>query len=61
VENSLAHFKKLIGEKCYLSPCSQEEAKKWAEWDNDLEITIPLSDETCTPYTVEKCGIFLPM
>ena len=50
----MAHFKKLIGEKCYLSPCSQEEAEKWTEWDNDLEIAIPLGDEAYTPYTFEK-------
>ena len=50
----MANFKKLIGEKCYLSPCSQEEAEKWTEWDNDLEIALPLGDEAYTPYTLEK-------
>jgi len=50
----MAYFKKLIGTKCYLSPCSQEEASKWTEWDNDLEIAIPLGDEAYTPYTLEK-------
>ena len=50
----MAYFKKLIGTKCYLSPCSQEEAGKWTEWDNDLEIAIPLGDEAYTPYTLEK-------
>jgi len=50
----MAYFKKLIGTKCYLSPCSQEEAEKWTEWDNDLEIAVPLGDEAYTPYTLEK-------
>ncbi len=50
----MTFFKKLIGTKCYLSPCSQEEAEKWTEWDNDLEIAIPLGDEAYTPYTLEK-------
>ena len=50
----MANFKKLIGERCYLSPCSREEAEKWTEWDNDLEIAIPLGDEAYTSYTLEK-------
>ena len=48
------HFKKLIGEKCYLSPCSVEDAEKWAEWDNDLEVGLPLGDEAYTLYPLEK-------
>ena len=48
------YFKKLIGEKCYLSPCSLEDAEKWAEWDNDLEIGLPLGDEAYTLYPLEK-------
>jgi len=50
----MAYFQKLIGKICYLSPCSQGEAEKWTEWDNDLEIAIPLGDEAYTPYTLEK-------
>jgi RimJ/RimL family protein N-acetyltransferase len=50
----MAYFKKLIGTKCYLSPCSREEAEKWTQWDNDLEVAIPLGDEAYTPYTLEK-------
>ena len=48
------HFKKLIGKRCFLSPCSSDEAEKWAEWDNDLEVAIPLGDEAYTTYTLEK-------
>ena len=50
----MPYYKKLIGEKCYLSPCSLEDAEKWTEWDNDLEVTIPLGDEAYTPYSLEK-------
>jgi RimJ/RimL family protein N-acetyltransferase len=43
----------LVGEKCYLSPCSPEDAEKWAEWFNDLEVTLPLGDEAYSPSTLE--------
>jgi len=33
------YFKKMIGEKCYLSPISVEDAEKYTEWLNDYEIT----------------------
>ena len=29
------------------------DAAKWAEWDNDLEVTIPLGDEAYIPYAFE--------
>ena len=47
-------YKKLVGEKCYLSPCSVDDAVKWTKWDNDLEVTIPLGDEAYTPYSLAK-------
>lgn len=50
----MTHYKKLIGEKCYLSPPSLEDAEKWAEWDNDLEVTIPLGPEAYTPYPLDR-------
>lgn len=53
-EQAMPHYKKLVGETCYLSPCSLEDAEKWTEWDNDLEVTIPLGDEAYTPYSLEK-------
>lgn len=46
--------KKLIGEKCYLSPISIDHAKLWTEWMNDLEVTIPLGDEAYTIITLEN-------
>ena len=33
------YFKKLIGQKCYLSPIDLNDAEKFAEWLNDLEVT----------------------
>jgi RimJ/RimL family protein N-acetyltransferase len=51
----MSYYKKLVGEKCYLSPCSVEDAEKWTEWFNDLEVTIPLGDEAYTPFSLEKC------
>ncbi len=41
----MPHYKKLVGEKCYLSPCAAEDAEKWAVWDNDPEVALPLGDE----------------
>lgn len=34
----MKYFRKMIGEKCYLSPISLEDAEKYTEWVNDLEI-----------------------
>ena len=34
----MKYFRKLIGEKCYLSPVSLEDAERYTEWVNDLEI-----------------------
>ena len=33
------YFKKLVGEKCYLSPVDVDDFQKYTEWLNDLEIT----------------------
>ncbi len=46
--------KKLIGKKCYLSSISLDDAEKWAEWFNDLEVTIPLGDEAYLPTSVDN-------
>jgi len=46
-------YKMLAGAKCYLSPCRLEDAEHWAEWFNDLEVTIPLGDEAYTPTSLE--------
>ena len=50
----MTHYRKLVGKKCYLSPCSVEDASKWTEWDNDLEVAIPLGDEVYCPTSEEK-------
>jgi RimJ/RimL family protein N-acetyltransferase len=50
----MTHYRKLIGKKCYLSPPSLQDAEKWTEWDNDLEVTIPMGEEAYTPFSVEK-------
>jgi len=34
----MKYFRKLVGEKCYLSPVSLEDAERYTEWVNDLEI-----------------------
>lgn len=34
----MKYFRKLIGEKCYLSPISLEDAERYTEWVNDMEI-----------------------
>jgi RimJ/RimL family protein N-acetyltransferase len=54
MEVVMTYYKKLVGEKCYLSPCSAEDAEKWTEWDNDLEVAIPLGEESYTLYSLDK-------
>jgi RimJ/RimL family protein N-acetyltransferase len=36
------YFKKLIGKKCYLSPIDVNDAEKFTEWLNDMEILTNL-------------------
>lgn len=50
----MPHYKKLIGNKCFLSPLTPEDAEDFAIWDNDLEVVIPLGDEAYTPMTLVK-------
>lgn len=50
----MAHYRKLVGEKCYLSPCAPEDAAAWAGWFNDLEVALPLGDEAYTPFSLPK-------
>ncbi|NHJ04293.1 MAG: N-acetyltransferase [Candidatus Heimdallarchaeota archaeon] len=45
----MPHYKKIVGRLCYLSPVSDEDAEKWTNWFNDLEVTIPLGDEAYIP------------
>jgi len=37
------YFKKLVGKKCYLSPIDINDAEKFTEWLNDLELTVNLT------------------
>ena len=41
----MTFHKKLVGKKCYLSTITLDDAEKWSQWFNDLEVTIPLGDE----------------
>ena len=36
---NMKYFKKLVGERIYLSPRSIEDAEKFTEWMNDFEVT----------------------
>jgi len=36
------YFKKLIGKKCYLSPIDTNDAEKFTEWLNDMELLVNL-------------------
>lgn len=35
----MKYFKKLLGDRIYLSPRSIEDAEKFTEWMNDFEVT----------------------
>ncbi|WP_138204121.1 GNAT family N-acetyltransferase [Haloimpatiens lingqiaonensis] len=36
------YFKKLIGQKCYLSPINVEDYEKYTKWVNDMEVSAGL-------------------
>ena len=38
----MKYYKKIVGKKCYLSPINIEDAGKYTEWLNDLEISRTL-------------------
>ena len=50
----MPHYNKLAGDLCYLSPCSLEDAEKWAQWETDLSVSLPLGDEAYVPTSLEK-------
>ncbi|MBN1641767.1 MAG: GNAT family N-acetyltransferase [Anaerolineae bacterium] len=50
----MPHYRRLVGELCYLSPCTMDDAAQWVAWHNDLEVTIPLGDEAYVPYSLER-------
>jgi len=37
------YFKKIVGQKCYLSPISLEDADYFTEWFNDFSVTLNLN------------------
>lgn len=39
----MARIRKLIGEKCFLSPMSEDDAEQYAHWLNDMEVVRLLS------------------
>ena len=36
------YFRKLVGKKCYLSPMDTNDAEKYTEWLNDMELLVNL-------------------
>jgi RimJ/RimL family protein N-acetyltransferase len=50
----MSHYKKLIGQKCYLSPLSPDDAERIAQWENDLAVALPLGDEAYLLASAEK-------
>ncbi len=49
----MKYYKKLIGERLYLSPVNLDDIEKYAEWLNDLEISLYLTG-TSEVYTNDK-------
>jgi RimJ/RimL family protein N-acetyltransferase len=47
----MRYFKKLVGQKCYLSPINVEDAEQFTEWLNDLDVTTNLG-AAAEPVTV---------
>lgn len=51
----MKYSKKLIGQKCYLAPVRVEDADKYFEWLNDLEVSINLRNYSQQiPFYIEK-------
>lgn len=48
----MKYFKQVVGEKCYLSPVSTEDAETYCKWLNDISISQYLSPEM--RLTIEK-------
>jgi RimJ/RimL family protein N-acetyltransferase len=45
------YFKKLVGDKCYLSPIDENDAPRYTAWFNDLEVTRNL---TAFPWSLNE-------
>jgi RimJ/RimL family protein N-acetyltransferase len=50
----MPYYPKLLGEKCFLSPCASEDGELWARWLNDLEVALPLGDEAYMTFGLER-------
>jgi len=50
----MAFVKKAVGERCYLSPCSLDDAQQWTIWESDLDIAVPLGGEAYTTTSVDQ-------
>jgi RimJ/RimL family protein N-acetyltransferase len=50
----VTHFHKLVGSRCYLSPPEPEDAERWAAFENDLRVALPLGDEAYSSISVER-------
>lgn len=40
----MKYLKKLVGEKCYLSPVDSQAAEKVAQWSNEMEVAVRTGD-----------------
>jgi len=49
----MRYFKKIVGKKVYLSPININDAEKYTEWINDLNISINLGNAAGV-YSIEK-------
>ncbi|MBS4535714.1 GNAT family N-acetyltransferase [Clostridium sp. D2Q-14] len=49
----MRYFKKIVGEKVYLSPINIDDVEKYTEWINDLEVSINLGNASDI-YSLEK-------
>lgn len=38
-------MRKLVGDRCYLSPPVPEDAEPWTLWESDLDVALPLGGE----------------
>ncbi|MFN0049817.1 MAG: GNAT family N-acetyltransferase [Cytophagales bacterium] len=51
----MKYSKKLIGQKCYLAPVRVEDAEKYFEWLNDLEVSVNLRTYSQQiPFEIDK-------
>jgi len=48
------YFKKLVGERCYLSPMDIKDVAKYTEWLNDLEVTTNLGPLYSDIFNIER-------